>query len=247
MTNKEFFQKDLPKWPALIVKGEKITQEQASEVIIRTTTYFSCNNHKFVNACESVFYEVEISEENMDVYDAIDSHIITKLELEEKDWYKIWDYKLEKQKELGILNSLEYLDSNMVCSSWIGGPHGWCDWEGNIWTKNYNIGKWPTVEAIYNEWKLIAKTFPFLNLRCQLCNHEASSPEMTENPGPVVEFIVKKGKVKMVVPSSYLEIPEFGPIQFSVNGESEIGCTIEKFSAGVQKIRNKNQEVTFNS
>ena len=38
----------LPKWPALVVKGKKITKEEAAEILIRTDDFwFSANDHDF--------------------------------------------------------------------------------------------------------------------------------------------------------------------------------------------------------
>lgn len=239
MKNKFFFDIGLPKWPALIVKGERVTEEQAAEIIIRTMGWLSCNDHEFTNSCNEILYDVEIPEEHKMYYDGSNKGVEAKLGLEEKDWQKIYAYKEEKEKEVGILEDLCYLENSRVCSSWIGGPHGWCDWDGTIGCNNYNIGKWPTVEEVYKEWKIIAKAFPFLDLRCQLTNHEASSPEMTENPGPVIEFIVKNGKVRMTIPKDYIDIPEFGPMRNIGNRDTEIGCTLETFGKSVSMVKEK--------
>jgi hypothetical protein len=245
MKNKDFFNLGLPKLPALIVKGEKITPEQASEIIIRTNGDSSCNDNEFSNRVAELIYDVKIPDHLIHNYDQVNTAIEKKLGIEEEvegekweKWSKVWGYRDEKRAELEIIE-LSYLDNSQICSSWIGGPHGWCDWEGNIGCSNYNIGKWPGVEEVYNEWKSIAKAFPFLDLRCQLANHEASSPEMSENPGPVVEFIVKAGKVKMVIPKDYIEIPEFGPIRNIGDRDSEIGCTIEKLNDALEMVREK--------
>ena len=239
MKKEEFFNIGLPKWPALIVQGEKITPEQAAEIIIRTGGGFSCNDRRFTNACESLVYEVEIPEEEMDRYDAASDVIKQKLNIGEKDWMKVFDYKEEKQRELGIMADLCYLNNQRVCSSWVGGPYGWCNWDGAIGTSNYNIGKWPSVEEVYNEWKIIAKTFPFLSLRCQLANHEASETEDVGNPRPVIEYIIKGGKVKMVLPKDYIVVPEFGPFRNISDESSEIGCSLDQFLNALSLVREK--------
>ena len=53
---------------------------------------------------------------------------------------------------------LEYLSNHRIVSSWIGGPHGWCNWEGNIGCNNYNIGKHPSCKEVYNEWIKMSAT-----------------------------------------------------------------------------------------
>ena len=242
MANKDFFERGLPKWPALIVTGKAVTKEQASEIIIRTNGDSSCNDNEFSNRVAELIYDVKIPDHLIHNYDQVNTAIEKKLGIEEGEerekWSKVWGYRDEKRAELEIIE-LSYLHNSRICSSWIGGPHGWCDWEGNIECSNYNIGKWPGIEEVYNEWKKIAKAFPFLDLRCQLANHEASSPEMSENPGPVVEFIVKGGKVKMVEPKEYLKIPVFGPMRNLSYRDSEIGCTLEMLETGIKQIKAK--------
>ena len=225
MKKEEFFKIDLPKWPGLLVRGEKITEEQAAEIILRTSGRISCNDDNFTNAVKCLIYDVQDDGKSA-YYDKVNDLIREKIGVEKDSpgaWEKIWGYKEKRDNEIGILE-LSYLGNYQICSSWIGGPHGWCNWDGTISACNYNIGKWPTVEVVYEEWVLIAKTFPFLDLRCQLLNHEQRFPEMTTNPGPVIEFRVKGGKVKMSIPSKVLcESEDVDVIAF----DKEIGCTIE--------------------
>ena len=137
---------------------------------------------------------------------------------------------------------LSYLNNNQIVSSWIGGPHGWCDWEGNIYTKNYNIGKWPSVEEVYNEWVTIAEAFPFLSLKSQLLNCEAGQDDIEQKP--VVEFVIKDGKVEMVEPSYLITFASFGVEDMSdrfSNPYSERGCTIEQFKEAVDYVKSLNK------
>jgi hypothetical protein len=241
MTQKEFFNLELPKWSALVVVGKPVTQDQAAEIILRTSSYISCNDNKFVNRVNCALYD--LPEINVDGYNGYKKAIAEKLGVDEKDWQAIHAYEDKCQEELGII-SVGYLHNSQICSSWIGGPHGWCNWDGSIYTANYNIGKWPSVEEVFNEWKEIAKAFPFLDLKCQLMNHEASCEDMADVPGPVVEFTLKNGKVKMSLPKEQLAKPEFGGHDlarlFTPGGE--IGCTIETVKRTIALVKN-NQEV----
>jgi hypothetical protein len=242
MKKEDFFNIALPKWPALIVRGEKITTDQAAEIIIRTTDHLSCNSSEFVNACQSLIYDVQIPTEKIDRYDAVTESIMEKIGADEKDWESLWKYKENKHKELGILEDLFYLGNERICSSWIGGPHGWCDWDGTIGCSNYNIGKWPTVQEVYEGWQLIAKAFPYLNLRCQLANHGASETDGITDPRPLVEFIVKDGKVKMIIPKNYITVPEFGPFINIGDRGSEIGCTLDQFFNALTMVKRKMED-----
>jgi hypothetical protein len=237
MKKEEFFDLTLPKWPGLLVKGEKITEEQAAEIILRTSGWISCNDHNFTNDVNCLIYDVE-NDETPPYYDKVNGLIREKIGVEKDDteaWNKIWEYRGKRDEELGMID-LCYLSNHQICSCWIGGTHGWCNWDGTISSCNYNIGKWPTIGEVYDEWKLIAKAFPFLDLRCQLLNHEQCSPEMSPNPGPVIEFRVKGGKVKMSIPARTLL--ESIDVDFKDFG-NEIGCSVEKIKETIKLVLSK--------
>lgn len=168
----------LPKWPALLVMGKKVTREQAVEIIFRTNSGWSSNDRHFLK-----FVADNIGHKT--------------------DEYDYMYLNPEMREQWGSL-PLEYLGNSRIVSCWIGGPHGWCTWEGDIFTNNYNIGKWPSVQEVFSEWSEIAQAFPFLDLRCQLLDREAGEEiEEGENPATVVvEFIVKDGTCTIVVPES---------------------------------------------
>ena len=239
MTKEEFFNLGLPKWPALLVVGSPVTRQQAMEIIIRTDgLYFSSNDREFDKQLNEYFYDIQIDEAG---YGEDKKAIAKKLNVAENDWNAIFEYQRMKAEEIGRLG-LSYLNNSQIVSSWIGGPHGWCDWQGNIHTRNYNIGKWPSVEEVYNDWVTIAEAFPFLDLRCQLLNSEAG--EEVDEQKPVVEFVVKDGKVEMVEPNGLIDVASFGVEdmydRFS-NPYSERGCTIEQFKEAVNYVKNKRQ------
>jgi hypothetical protein len=230
MNKEDFFQKALPKWPALLVQGEKVTKEQAKEILIRTDSFsFSSNDNAFSAELNNIVYNVKGKS-----WELIE-------DLQKKfgfDWNQAWDYQTEKQNEVGVLE-LQYLHNSRIVSSWIGGPHGWCDWDGNIQTSNYNIGKWPSIEEVYEEWKIIARAFPFLKLRAQLMNCEACETDAID-PKPVVEFIVENGTITMVEPES--QLLEMTEIDFKgrfLNPLAERGCTIAQFKEAYKYVKQK--------
>jgi hypothetical protein len=176
MTNEEFFHLSLPKWPALIVSGEKITEEQAWEIIIRTNSFYDGNNKSWNKTIANVF-GYTLNEYSSPDYESV---------------YKVKD-------KLKCLN-LEYLYNSRIVSSWVGGTHGWCHWNGDIHSNNYNIGKWPSIKEVFLEWEQIAKEFPFLELKSQLLSGEVCE----EDAVPVINFIVSKGSVSMESPCEQL-------------------------------------------
>lgn len=238
MKKEEFFNIGLPKWPALAVVGSPVTREQAMEIIIRTDSlYFSSNDHAFNSELNSLLFDIEVPSNS---YDSVSDSIAAKLGIKrEGNWAQIDEYK---QPFLDALKPLylNYLQNNWIASSWIGGPHGWCNWNGDIGCRNYNIGKWPSIEDVYNEWKAIAKAFPFLDLKCQLMSHEAGPEDGIDKP--VIEFRISDGLVRMVKPSAPIAPTAFGSAdmiaRFS-NPFAERGCTIEMFKQALEYVRNK--------
>lgn len=159
----------------MIVKGDNVTARQAAEILIRTDYdvpdfSYAGNDRFFRQELNELFgfEEKREDEEYADFYDRID----------------------ELRKKYKTLN-LDYLSNEQIVSSWIGGPHGWCSWDGTIGTRNYNIGKWPSVKSVAEDWERIAQAFPFLNLRCQLFDAETCEEIAT----PIVLFTVKDGAV----------------------------------------------------
>lgn len=220
MSKKQLFTLGLPKWPALIVKGEKVTIDQAKEILIRTGgSHFSSNDHVFDRNLILAFYGIEC-----DMYDLRD-YIKNKY----NGTIDPYEFMLKTAKEWGVLTDLHYLENRRVVSCWIGGPHGWCNWDGHIGSTNYNIGKWPSIEDVYNEWVIIAKAFPYLDLKCQLLSGETCQ----ENIEPVVEYTIKNGEVDISKPKEFLAYPtddtaeEIG--KFFSNPYRERGCTIDQF------------------
>lgn len=188
----------LIKWPAFLVKGAKVTERQAAEILIKTDSHlpnfeYAGNDHAHGERLTALF---GIPKE---YDDGIPYDKKTKKQIEKSDEERRirWESMERLEQELGRLQ-LNYLHNDQIVSSYIGGPHGWCDWQGNIGCSSTNIGKWPSVEEVTREWEAIAKAFPFLDLECQLCNHEAGYPQEGQVNGPVVKFFVKKGGVVVI-------------------------------------------------
>jgi len=207
----------LPKWPALVVVGEPITEDQAAEIILKTSSlFFSSNDKEF---CAQLY-------ESMGV------------ETNDHGWPD-FDKLREIRKSIGGL-SLEYLGNQRIVSSWVGGPHGWCSWNGRIGSANYNIGKYPSASGILDEWKTVAKSFPYLKLGAQLFSGETCELDAK----PVVEYTVKDGNAFASDPQGLIGQPEnFNPnLIHLLAGTStwERGCTVEKFTAAL-KITKKSR------
>lgn len=174
---------DLTKWPLLVVRGERVTEEQANEILIRTNSYWPAmtNDKAWLREIEQL--TGIISEDwvwegkaGQDVELRMHRHNAQRISVE------------MFERSIQALN-LNYLGNDRIASSWIMGPKGWCDWDGTIGCDNYNIGKWPDVESVAEDWEAIGKAFPFLRLRAQLF------PEEGEVETPAVDFLLEDGKV----------------------------------------------------
>jgi hypothetical protein len=162
----------LPKWPGLLVVGDPVTPTQAGEILIRTDDLnLLCNDRAWTLKANKMFGFP---------HDPYSRQPIPWEELQ----------RLRKQVYQQI--ELTYLCNHQIADCWVGGVHGWCDWHGNIGCHTYNIGKWPTIEEVEDDWKAIAKAFPFLRLKSQLLADEISE-EVAHHP--VVEYDVCDGCV----------------------------------------------------
>lgn len=171
----------LPKWPAFTVVGDRVTSAQAAEICIKTDSFvpnfkYASNDRSFERELNALFGVPYDNEENA---------------------RETWKRHDELRDRLGVLN-LGYLNNARIVSSFIGGPHGWCDWDGNIFCNSFNIGKWPDVEDVATDWATIAAAFPFLTLRSQVFSGETSESDSQ----PVVEFSVSDGRVIVQSPTT---------------------------------------------
>lgn len=179
----------LPKWPGLLVAGNPVTSDQAIEILFRTADL----DHMYTNDRAWAKLAHEIMGFQTVNYD-------------DRNYTKAWDHNKNRAEELGCI-PLEYLENDRIASAWIGGMKGWCNWNGEIRAAEFNIGKYPSLEEVFNEWQAIAQAFPFLNLRAQLLDREIGE-EADEPTRPAVEFLVQDGEVSVSIPDDFLMVPE---------------------------------------
>jgi hypothetical protein len=219
---------DLTKWPHMVVAGRAVTKEQAAEIIIRTTSlWFSSNS----TSVEKELYKIIDKTFGFEYNPKTDGTIFDQA----------FNRKSQQSDFLKHFNKLDlcYLQNHRVLSCWVGGPHGYLNWDGTVGCNNYNIGKWPSVTEIYNEWELIAETFPYLDLQCQLMSGESCEEDTT----PVIEYIIKEGKVEVKIPTEKLvsNVHYVDPtdimIQNMYSSTRELGCTFKQFEDALQYLK----------
>lgn len=207
----------LPKWPAAFVTGKSVTPEQANDIIFRTDTslhspseYGFGNDKRFAEHCVKVFgWQPLIDAENAwyKIHTMPEAQKAAEMErlLPEKYGYdNLFSVRDAWRDELGII-STEYVCNSWLASSYIGGPHGWCSPQGNIHSDGHNYGKWPSVEAIVDEWTKLMAAFPYLHLACTLYSGE----QCEEHSVPVCTILVAHGAVNVYEPT--LELHDRNP------------------------------------
>ena len=133
----------------MLITGEKVTEEQAMDIIIRTDeAVVNPNMYTFGN--------------NQDFGE---------------QWAKLidvrYDYDESVYSRLECINfvSLEYLYNSLLGSCWVGGSTSWI-WEDGSIFRFSNIGKWPSTEKVFDELKRIAQAFPYLKLKVTLFDEQ---------------------------------------------------------------------------
>jgi hypothetical protein len=219
ISKEQAFQRGLPKWPQMLVKGQTITVEQAKEIIFATdtsmTSPYSCstNDRKF----KKWFLDVTGYNQLLPDYMRDDFQYPqagTPAAAEQARRNEVFYAREEAfTRRAGFLRH-EYVHNTWCSSCFVDGPYGWCHPDGTI-SFVYNVGKWPSVEQVHTEWSEIAARWTFLDLWVTLMNGESG-----EEPAPVVTFHVHNGIVECfdgtTEPFAGLPgPPEFDPLVFA--------------------------------
>lgn len=214
--------RDLTKWPRLIVAAEPghetVTREQSNEILLRTDAGdFWVNDREWTKACADV---LGIPSEwraykNGGGYQDVS-----------------WREADAWRKSIGALD-LHYCVNSRIMSAWIGGPHGWLDWDGNLGCSTWNIGKWPSHEEVTEDWQRIAAAFPYLDLHVQCIANEGE--------GDVAgQWRVTGGKAAMVEPVERMQPRELGEadllLRFFSRG-AERGVSLERLREANEQLR----------
>lgn len=206
----------LPKWPQMFVTGVSVTAEQAQDIIFRTDDFLT-------SACEYSGGNERVFNENYRrsaglCNDATDS-------------WALAEYVREK---IGYVET-QYVSNNWASSAFVYGPHGWCSPAGTIFYED-NVGKWPNIKDIYDDWVELATAFPFLDLSATLYDGESCEYDTQ----PVVTFYVKAGKVSAAKPIDPRSDPliirhERNPDIFRES--RELGLPIDWYEVFAKKVK----------
>lgn len=169
----KYLDRNLPKWPQMIVTGRPVKEVQARGIIRRTDTFFTHgytgNDHEWDDEVKKAV-GLPIGRPSLDVYDQEDA------------WKRKWECV-----------STQYVHNSWISCPFIFGPHGWCHPDGQIGFED-NVGKWPSVIDILEDWSELAREFPFLDLGVTLMNLESGENDKR----PVVDMRVRDGRVSLL-------------------------------------------------
>jgi hypothetical protein len=200
------------KWPLLLVAGKPVTPEQADDILLRSCGgYFTGNDPAWERQIAAIL------------------GIPFRTGYPRMDWQACAAW----YKSIGGLD-LHYLNNSRVYSAWIGGPRGWCDWDGRIGCGEWNIGKWPGVSEVEEDLAAVAATWPFLQMRVQLVDNEGEGDLCGE-------WAVTGGKAMEVEPGGLIVAPEFdtdAAVLGLVFGHGrERGVSPERLASAYARIR----------
>lgn len=176
----KFFSLDLPKWPQLMIVGDPVSEDQAKEIIFRTETFLT-DASEYAGGNNKGFNASYLRESGMDVLKGLCPG----------DWMYSHTVMQHVRARIGFV-SLDYVHNTWASSSYIFGPYGFCSPDGDIYY-NHNLGKYPGVQEVYNDFVRIAQAFPFLKFKASLYSGE----HCEENTHCVVSFIVQSGEVQI--------------------------------------------------
>jgi hypothetical protein len=124
----------------LLVSGHNVPRELGEEIILAT-------------------FQPESLHLNDKVWERFVARTL-ELELDEHGWVSHESAKLYRARVGGL--ELNWLGNHQIGSSYIGGAHGWVDWDGKVGCGSYNLGKYPSMDEVTEDLTLIAARWPSL-------------------------------------------------------------------------------------
>jgi hypothetical protein len=189
------FNRGLPKWPQLKLSGQSVTVEQAKDIISRTDTFITSMS-EYAGGNNHTWNKWALDTMGISPILALSKHMFSNDKIDPNPYvpgfgsfyYEVLD---EIREQLGFIQT-GYVHNTWMSSAFIFGPHGWCAPSG-VLSFTDNVGKWPSVSEVYNDFVTLAKAFPFLNMTATLMSGEECEDFVT----PVVTFIIKDGEVNL--------------------------------------------------
>lgn len=172
------------KWPLMCVRGAPVTLEQAGEVIRRTDRFFTDltdpgGNDRDWN--QRTIERLHLPDRRHELAQAPGR--LSRFMAQIDQWRARW----------GVVHT-QYVHNDWLSTA--GHADGWCRPDGHLQCA-IHIGKWPSSEDVLDDWREIARAFPFLDLIASVfCDLE----EPLELARPSESIVVRGGEATLVVP-----------------------------------------------
>lgn len=178
---------NLPRWSQMLVWGKPVTRLQARDIINRTDPFFYTlgeyaggNNHDWNQWARETLGIAAVRE------------LLATANRTER-WTLESRIMAQVAQEMGFVRT-QYVTSNWASCSFVHGPHGWCHPDGTIAYVD-NVGKYPYTTALYEDWRELARAFPFLDLTVTLMDGEGCEADIR----PLISFRVREGSVAVLL------------------------------------------------
>lgn len=191
-TTQQLLELGLPKWPQMLVTGRSVTVEQAKEIIFATDRfltdpypYSGGNAHDVTKWYRKTAGLDRFDDDNSPDFHTPEGEIWWQRRMR---WINLVDERLDHLPT-------EYVRNRWASCAFIWGPHGWCSPKGEIKYLD-NVGKWPDICTVLEDWQRIAERFPYLDLTATLMSGEDGD----EDAEPVVNIRVERGLAELQEP-----------------------------------------------
>jgi hypothetical protein len=228
ISQEEAFDRGLPKWPQMLVTGTPVTVEQAKEIIFATDSTLTStwmgggNDRRFQEWIKEITGYIKINPGEWGAAKPF-SEMTEEEKIADRDLQnRRWRAEAALRERAGFIET-SYVSNNWASCAFIFGAHGWCHPTGMI---SYidNVGKWPGVREVYDDWVKIAERWKFLNIYVTLMSGESSDDATT----PVVSFHVHDGIVETF--EGTLEPHQNKPLERNFEVELNVNCIIGNYS-----------------
>jgi len=221
----------LPKWPQMLVSGKPVTINQAKDIIFRTDDFLT-DPWEGAGGNEREFNKAYRKAANLDALCVDRPNYDSKGTYRSPDWKK----QILLREKIGFVQT-GYVTNDWASSCYIFGGHGWCHPDGTIAFID-NVGKWPNIEDVCDDWARLARAFPYLDLNVTLMDNESGD----ENATPVVNIRVVNGTVDIEAPDVSVHTLKEKTRDFSVagifsQGRKEIGLPLPWYDEYAAKVR----------
>ena len=161
------------KWPAARLVGPNVTKEQALDYIWRTDHAL-----QFPRYCT-----------NDRSFDDELARWLGYSESSTRADFEAWEQTLVRR---GQLPGLQYLSSQWVACCYIFGPHGPVAPNGEVRLAK-NFGKWPSIESVEQELRILSEVFPWLSFVLALWDSEDEAEAVTRGEEPTFAWELSQG------------------------------------------------------